>query len=520
MNQARVGGFELDASRGGGWWTGGTAVVLALVALKILLHFATNGNYGYFRDELYYIACSDHLAWGYVDHPPLSIAVLAAARGWFGDSIFTIRLVAVLAGAATVYLAGVLARELGGGRFAQGFAALTVLFMPFVLGVSTMYSMNALEPVAWLGASLIAVRVVRRRDPRGWVLFGAVIGLGLLNKLTAAMFALGIVAGLLLSERRRDLWSPWMWLGGAVAVLLFLPHVYWQVANGLPTLEFMQRAAAHKIVAMSVGQFLSAQVLYAGPVATPVWIAGLVYLLVSDRVRPYRFLAVAYLTMVLLTFFQGGKAYYVASAYPILLAAGAVAIEQWSRLPRLAWLRVALLFVVAAGGLATLPMAVPILSPQSYVDYTHRLGMAPPREERGHVAELPQLFADRFGWRNLVQTVAEVRDSLPAAERSDLTIYAGNYGEAGAIDFFGPPYGLPRAVSGHNNYWLWGPGAMRGIVVAVGVPREQLLQVFDEVTQAATVVSQHALETNLPVFVCRSPKLPLPELWDRAKRFG
>ncbi len=520
MNQARAGGFESDASRGGGWSTSAAFWVAALVALKILLHFATNGNYGYFRDELYYIACSERLAWGYVDHPPLSIAVLAAARALLGDSIFAIRLVAVLAGAAAVYLAALLARELGGGGFAQSFAALTVLFMPFALGVSTMYSMNALEPAVWLCAALVAVRVVRTRDPRGWVLFGAVIGVGLLNKITVAMFGLGIVAGLVLSERRRDLWSPWMWLGGAVAVLLFLPHVYWQVANGLPTLEFMQRAAAHKIVAMSVGQFLSAQALYAGPLATPVWIAGLVYLLVSERVRPYRFLALAYLTMVLLTFFQGGKAYYVASAYPILLAAGAVAIEQWARLPRLGWLPVVSVVVVVVGGLATLPMAVPILSPQSYVDYTHRLGMVPPREERGYVAELPQLFADRFGWRNLVRTVAQVRDSLPAHEQSDLAIYAGNYGEAGAIDFFGPRHDLPRAVSGHNNYWLWGPGAMRGVVIAVGVPRDQLLQVFDEVTQAATVVSPHALETNLPVFVCRGAKFPLPELWDRAKRLG
>jgi hypothetical protein len=494
-----------------------------LALLKVLIHIVTVGTYGLFRDEFYYIACSERLAWGYVDHPPLSIALLALARGILGgDSVWALRLPVALAGGATVFLGGLLARELGGGRFAQWIAALACLLMPFLLGVSTFHSMNGIEPLIWLGAALIVARLVNRGDPRLWLAFGVVAGVGLLNKLTMGLFALGIVVGLLFTARRGDLWSGWLWLGGAAAALLFLPHVLWQIANDFPTAEFVRAAAERKIALMSPGQFLAAQLLYAGPLAAPIWLAGVGWLLFARGGRPYRLLGVAYVLMLALLIAQQGKAYYLAPAYPILFAGGGVALEKVSARQGWRWLRPVLTLPVAVGGALTMPLVVPLLRPETLVRYTDRLGIQAPREERLQRVELAQHFADRFGWENMVATVARVHRSLPPEDRARAAIFAGNYGEAGAIDFFGPRHGLPKALSGHNSYWLWGPGDANGeVVISVGVARERLTQMFDEVTQVETIVSPYAMahETNLPVHVSRRPKRPLAEMWRAIKRF-
>ena len=504
------------------WWWRDTALVAWVALLGLVVHVATNGNSGYFRDEFYYIACSKRLAWGYVDHPPLSIAVLAFTRAMLGDSLFAIRLPVVLAGAGAVLLSGLLARQLGGGRFAQWLTAVACLLMPFALGISTFFSLNGFEPLFWLAAALVVVRIVNGGDTRLWLAFGVVAGLGLENKITMGMFVLGILVGLLATSRRGDLLSGWLWLGGAAAAAIALPYVLWQVANGFPTAEFIRAAAQEKIAAMGVREYLAAQLLYAGPLAAPIWLAGLAYFLFASDGSRYRMLGVAYLTMLALLLAQHGKAYYLAPVYPILFAGGAVAVERVSAGRRWRWLRPALTVPLVIGGLVAAPMAIPLLPPDELVRYTVRIGVQAPQEERQQRVELSQHFADRFGWENMVATVARVYESLPAEDRARVTIFASNYGEAGAIDFFGPRYGLPRAVSGHNNYWLWGPGSGSGdVVIAVGGSRAALDAVFADVTEAARVVSPYAMayETDLPVYVCRMPKRPFGEVWREAKRF-
>jgi len=499
-----------------------TGLLLLLAFAKTTLHFATNANYGYFRDELYYLACADHLAWGYVDHPPFSIAVLAVTRSLFGDSLLAIRLPAVLAGALTVVLTGWLARELGGGRFAQVLAALTFVFMPVALGMATFYSMNALDLLFWLGAVYVLVRVINTGDARFWVAFGVIVGVGMMNKISVGFLVFGVLVGLALTKQRHLLLSAWFWLGGMIAGLLFLPHVIWQLANGFPTLEFMRNASALKIQAMSVGAYLGAQVLYTSPAAVPIWLGGLTYLLFARAAGAYRALGIAYLAILALLVVQHGKAYYLAPAYPMLFAAGGVAYERLSGRHGWRWLQPVLMGLVTVVGLVVLPIAVPILPPELVVRYATAIGIQAPQEERQQRVVLAQHFADRFGWENMVATVARVYQALPPEDRARAAIFGGNYGEAGAIDFFGRRHGLPHAISGHNNYWLWGPGGTTGeVVIVVGAPRAQLDPLFEDVTQAATVQSEYAMayETTLPVYVCRRLKRPLAEVWQALKRY-
>ena len=493
-------------------------MLAGLALTKLLIHFSTNGNYGYFRDELYYIACSNHLAWGYVDQPPLSIGILAATRALLGDSIFAIRLPVVLSGALCVVLTGLLAPAIGGGRYAQGLAALAYLVTATTLAMSSFFSMNAFDLLFWLLCMHIVVRLLQGGDTRWWVLLGVVAGLGLLNKYSVAFCVFGLIAGIALTQSRRSLLSGQLVAGGALAALIFLPHLWWEAGNGFPTSEFIRNATAHKIVAMSPAAFFAAQIMENNPFTAPLWLAGLGYLLFAPALRRFRPLGWMYVVVLLLLLLQQAKPYYLAPAYPALLAAGAVAAERL----RQRWLRMALAVWLVVGGVTAGTMAIPALPPATYVAMTQKLGVKAPQEERGHTAEMPQVLADRFGWENMTATIARVYNALPPEQRARAAILAGNYGEAAAVDFFGPRYGLPKAISGHNNYWLWGPrGATGAVVIAVGIPEADLQKYFAVVERADTIISPYALpfETNLPVYVCRDLQMPIEKAWPLLRQF-
>jgi hypothetical protein len=499
----------------------GRTAVVVLVGLavgKLLIHFATNGNYGYFRDELYYLACSNHLAWGYVDQPPLSIGILAATRALLGDSIFAVRLPVVLSGAVCVVLTGLLAGALGGNRYAQGLAALAYLVTATTLAMSSFFSMNAFDLLFWLACMHIIVRLLRGGDTRWWLLLGAVAGLGMLNKYSVAFGVFGLIAGMALTPSRRYLLSGRLLASGALAALIFAPHLLWEVSNGFPTAEFIRNATAHKIVAMSPAAFFAAQIIENNAFTAPLWLGGLGYLLFAPALRRFRPLGWMYVVVLLILLLQRAKPYYLAPAYPALLAAGALAVERL----RWRWLRVALPIWLVVGGVTVGAMAIPALPPATYVSLSPLLGVKAPQEERGHTAKMPQVLADRFGWENMTATIARVYNGLPPEQRAGAAILAGNYGEAAAVDFFGPRYGLPKAISGHNNYWLWGPrGATGAVVIAVGIAKADLQKYFATVDQADTIVSAYALplEANLPVYVCRDLRIPIEQAWPQLRRF-
>lgn len=504
----------------------GSAVVLALAALTFLVHAATNGAYGYFRDELYYIACSDHLAAGYVDHPPLSILVLALNRALAGDSLFAMRFLPALAGACLVLVTGLLARQLGGGRFAQAVAATAVLVAPVYLEMGNFFSMNAFEPLTWTLCGALVIRIIQTGNARLWLLFGVVAGLGLENKHSMVFFGFGLFVALLLTPQRRLLRDRWLWGGVALAALIFLPNVVWQATHGWPTLEFMRHAQQFKNTAISPVEFLLQQVLMVQPVALPIWLAGLGYYLFSTEGRRYRVIGWTYLIVLTVFLFEHAKSYYLAPIYPLLLAGGAVAIDRGIQRRRHHWLRPALLSLLVVGGVVTAPLALPVLPVEAFVRYGNALGVgelakrAP--SERNAVAELPQYFADMFGWQELVAAIAAAYNSLPPEDRAQAAIFVQNYGEAGAIDFFGKAYHLPPAISPHNTYWLWGPGRSSGeIVIVLGGSEQELQTYFESVVQVGATHCRYCMpfENNRPIYIARKIKQPLSVIWPQLKRY-
>jgi hypothetical protein len=492
-------------------------VPLAFAALKLLLHALAITHWGYFRDELYYIACSKHLAWGYVDQPPFSIAMLALSRALLGDSLWAIRALPALAGATTVAFTGLLVHELGGRRFAQALACLAAVLPPVWLVVDHFFSMNALDTCFWTLAAWLLLRALAGGRTRSWIVLGVVLGLGLLNKVSMLWFVGGAFLGLLLSSHRAALRTRGPWLAAAIAALLFAPHVLWQVANGWPTLEFMRHASQDKMVRISVLEFAQQQVLVMSPVTLLVWLPGLVALLRSPRERVFGilFLAVA----ALLAASGTSRPNYLAVAYAPLLAAGAAAYERAADRGR-AWLRPLAFSAVALLGAPLVPLGLPIQTVEAHVAYVRALGLQIKPQEHSAESDLPQVFADMFGWEELVRRVASVYHALPEADRAKCAIFAGNYGEAGAIDFFGPRYGLPPAISRHNSYWLWGPRGYTGeVMIIVGGGRNDHHPDFRSAVLADTTSCEHCMpfENDAPIWVCRGLDQPLAKRWQQIR---
>jgi 4-amino-4-deoxy-L-arabinose transferase-like glycosyltransferase len=492
----------------------GKWVVAAVALLYGALHLAAINSYGWFRDELYYIACGEHLDFGYVDHPPLVALIARVTRGLLGESLVAARLPSLLAGMAVIWLCGRIAREMGGGRWAQGMAALCALVAPVYLFLFHILSMNSFDILFWTLGAWVVVKIVSGGDPKLWLLFGLICGLGLQNKHSLLFFGFGVFVGLLLTPERRHFRERWIWMGGALAALLALPHVIWQMAHGWPTAEFVRNATAFKNVALSPLAFFTEQIMQMHPLTFPVWLAGLVWLLRSR----FRVLGWAYVAAFLVLISQNSKAYYLAPAYPPLFAAGATAIESWIRRPAL---RALVAVLLAVGGAATAPLTLPILPVETFTRYVRALGIGLSAGERHEMGALPQHFADMHGWEEMVAEVARVYRSLPPEERAIAGIYGQNYGEAGAVDLLGRKYGLPKASSGHNNYFLWGPQSSGEILIIIGGDPEDHRQAFHDVRQAGKIRCGLCMpyENDQPVWIARGLKAPIRQIWPMTRHY-
>ena len=488
-----------------------SALIVLFGAVALLVHLLTNGRYGYFRDELYYLACARHLAFGYVDQPPLSILLLRLSEALFGDSLFAIRVLPALAGAATVALTGLIARELGGRGWAIALACAGSLCALFNLAVGSFFSMNAFEPLFWMGIVYLLVRIINGGALTLWLWFGTLLGLGIENKHSTLFFAAGVFIALLLTSERRHFAQKWIWLGGLLTFAIALPNIVWEARHHWATYELLNNIAhSNKNVVLSPVEFIAQQANFMNPVTLPLWLGGLVWLFGSRAGRRYCTIGIIYLVTLAEFIILHGKSYYLAPAYPMLFAAGGVAIERVFAV-RFTWLKPALFAIILVAGALFAPVIVPILLPDKLVGYMRAIHFEPPRTETSHTAALPQIFADQFGWEEMVGSVAHVYHHLRSEDQKRAAIFCQNYGEAGAIDFFGPTLGLPPAISGHQNYFLWGPRDWNGeVILVLDTDDEDERKLFSSVEDLGQVVSSPwamPFEQRNHIYLCRDLKI-------------
>ncbi len=490
-----------------------------LAAASLAVHAACGGRYGIFRDELYFIACGERLAWGYVDQPPGIALVARVAHAVFGTWVPGLRLLPWLASAATVFLAGRLAARLGAGPFGATLASATALGAPLLLGLGHYLTMNAFEPLLALLVATTLLRLARGDDPRLWIAAGGLAGVAVLFKYTSALLALSLVAGLLASRERRALFSRWAIAGAAFGLLAVLPNFTWQAAHGFPFLELVRNGQLHKNAPFSAGGFLLTLLGEANPLAALVWVAGLGWLLVGAAGEA-RFLGVGALLYLALLLVTKGRAYYATPLLPLLVAAGGAA---WDRV-RPPAVRVALPALIVLGGLALAPLAVPLLREERLVAYQAALGLRMPPLERHAQAALPQVLADQHGFAEIADGVVRAWARLTPEERRTAGIFADNYGEAAAVDVLAAGAGLPPATSGHNTYHLWGPAPGRGDpLLVVGDEdedcgrgrwrtRERALHIEDDPWAMP-------YERGLSVWICRGLRGSIGEMWPRTRHY-
>lgn len=489
------------------------AIVVGLVAAKVLTHLALAARYGYHGDELYFLECGRHLAWGYVDHAPLVPWLARAAEELSGASLVALRLPAILAGGGTMVFTALLVREWGGGRRAQLAALLSLLVAPAYLRMAAMLNIPVVEVFLCTAAAYLVARALRRGERWTWLLVGLVLGVGLLTKHTILLWGAGLAIGLLATEHRRVLGKPAPWIGLAIAALLFAPNLLWQAQNDFATLEFSAQLRHHVLAAQGRVLFVLGQVLYFHPLVVPVWIAGLAFAF-TEPGRAARPFAVLFLVMLAALLVLGGKPYYLASAYPAVLAAGGVALERWWAERERLWR--ALATAIAVGGAGFALLTLPLL-PIRTVDaaFARLFGWVVPPMALTHDMH------GELGWEVHVATVERVLASLPADEREQASILTGSYSQAAALNVLRHD-ATPRAVSGHMSYFLWGPGERSGSVLIVyGLPRELLESHYGSVEKRARIVARDARpwDTDLPVYVCRDPRRDLRELWPELRRF-
>lgn len=501
--------------------TSATAIVLYIAATKLIFHLLTAGRYGIFRDELYYFACAEHLAWGYVDQPPLIALFAWMARHAFADSLIGLRLLPAVAGAAVTFVAGMLAREMGGGRFAQALAAVATAFAPIYLILDHWLTMNAFEPLIWMGCAWFVLRAIRTGDSRYWLWFGVLTGIGLENKYSIAFFVSGVVVGLLLTPDRRFLFTRWFWLGAVAAFLIFLPNLIWLTMHHFPFLELMHnvRMSGRDVVRGPV-PFVLDQASIMNPISFPLWAGGLIWLIATKKGRRFAVLGWTFLAVLILFIALRGKNYYVVPIYPMLFAAGAVGFEQLTA-ERAKWSRAAYLALLVMSAAVLAPLVSPVLPVETYLRYQKAIGIKASETEHQDNGPLPQYFADEFGWEDMTRDVARVYDSLSPEEQKRTAIFGNGYGEAAAVDFFGPRYGLPKAISGHQSYWLWGPRNYTGdIMIILRSDGRGDREHFESVQDVGRVTNPYSRrDEHFDIFLCRHLKSDLRLAWPAIKHW-
>jgi MFS family permease len=503
-------------------WTSGTAIIFYLAAVRMILYAIAGANYGYFRDELYYLACGEHPAWGYVDQPPLIAWVNWLLQHTIGTSLYALRLLPALAHATSIVLAGLVARELGGRRWAMFLAALATLLCPVGLAFGHLFTMNAFDQVLWTAIAYCVARIVNTGNQRLWLAIGALIGITVLNKYGIAFWIAGLLVGIGLTPLRDSLRQRWFWLACLLAAVIAMPNFLWQWQHQFPFLQLMHnvRQSGRDIV-LSPPAFLKAQAEMIGYASALLVVAALLFFFTRAG-KNFRVLGWAYLFFFIELMAMHGKMYYLAPVYPMIFAAGAVAFDSATQRQSFVWAKPALAIAIAAMSGIYAPMILPILPVDTFLAYEHKMGIRQQKFEHNREGKLPQIYADMFGWEQIAETVAAYYHTLSPEEQKKTAIFANNYGDGGAIDFFGPKYGLPKAIGNHQNYWIWGPRQYTGeSLIVLGDSDERNMQTkcasYSIIGHTDYPLSRP--DEWLPIYHCRGFKWNLQEHWPEMKHW-
>ncbi len=497
-------------------------IILLFVFVKLMIHLYTNAfaGYGIFRDELYLYACSLRLDIGYVDQPPLSVWALKMVTFLFGKSLFALRLAPALFGALAMVPLAQAVKALGGKKTAITIVLLAYLVSPIYLAYCGYYSMNSIDLFLWNLNIFFLIKLIKDQNPKTWITLGFLMGISLLNKIGMLWFGFGLLVSLILTKERHWLTSKWPYLAGIIAFGIFSPYLIWNALHDWPTVEFLGSTSS-KYSSQSQITFLTGQLLINNPANIIIWVCGLVFYILMNKERQGKSLFIIFLTILFILLINGtSKPEYLSQIFVVLFIGGGLAIEQWTRTKK--WIAY-LIIINQILGLVAVPLAIPILPVEKYIAFSNAMGIAPSTAEGHELSELPQFYADMFGWESQAKAIAKAFHSLSEEEQKKCAIFGDNYGRSGAIDFFAEKYDLPLSIGRHNNYWIWGPGDYTGeLMLILSDDVGDKAELFEEVIEMGAVYTKYAIpyENNLKVYLCRNLKQSPRELWPRIKSYN
>lgn len=496
---------------------------LSLGMFFLLMISCTIKPYGYFIDEVYFIACSKHLAFGYIDQPPLSIALLAILRWLFGTSIFVVRLLPAISIALTVFITGLIARRLGGSLVSMLIAGLGAMVMPVFLLFGSFYSMNAYEPLIWTLVVFFVVKMLQENNPRYWLHIGVLMGLGLEMKHTIVLYGIALIVGFLLSDKRKMLFNKWVLWGGLACFILILPNLIWQYVNHFPSLELYSNSFSNKNISKSYLQVVLEQIIFTNPFTFLLWFTGLIAL-AFHKGKPYRLFLFAYLFLLLVILLgHSSRPDRIASIYTFFLAFGAVVIEKSLKSLWRGFAQISIIVLLLTGGILLAPVFCPLMPPQTLKPYLSKLGLHFDIEEGKKGEPIPQWLADRIGWHELAAEVSQVYNALPENEKQNTVIISTNYGEAGALDLYGTEFGLPPVYATHNSFHSWGPppDSVR-TYIGVMIDIDDVRPRFDSAQEASVFHCEDCTrpQRNIPIYILRGPRFSMQKEWPKFKNYN
>jgi len=494
-----------------------TWLIIGCAGAKFVIHLLTASNYGYFVDELYTIALSKHLAFGYIDLPPLVPFLVAISRAIAGESLFANHIVPALAGSFTLVFVCLIAKEFGGKLFAIGLSALGFIIAPVWLILDSFFCYDSIDQLVLAGFLYVLVIFIRTGNKKLWIVLGLIAGIAGITKMTILYLGPGFLVALLVSKYRKDLLTPWPWLGGALFALVVSPYIFWNYSNHWPTLEYWASYSSGKLYSSSASEYFINVLLTMNPLLFPLLMIGLYRIFGQLVDTDYSFLGIMFLVTLVLLFNLHARVFMLAELFMLLIAAGAVWVEE--KFAGLVWekrLKGTVIAYMIAGGMLVAPSALPILPVELLPAYAEAFGFLyqPVKDFTFPKSDYPQEFSNRIGWEEMVRTVADVYNDLPPEDREKAGILGDWYGPAGAIDLYGPQYGLPHAVSGHLNYHLWGPGYSWDVMIIVTSNIQAFSPYFGDIEQKAVIMNEYAMPWNQPsVYVCRKPRMSPDAIW-------